>query len=335
MEAALDRAPSAPGSRGDYGFDQFHPLFGWSIRPNLHAFQVEGLPPVTSNAQGWRALRDYSYERRAGQTRIVVLGDSFTFGEQARDEDVWPAMLEEQLDDTEVLNLGVHGYGTDQQLRVLEEEGIKYHPDIVVLGFFVEDILRNGLAFRDYAKPMFVLHEGRLVLTNSPVPPPQEILAQATGKRPWSYLADFVRRGLAGGIAGRTLDDVVDERDLFSLTKAIMQKMQDVTTGSGARLLVVVIPSRRTMPRVEAALEQWAGDIGYAVINVGPALVAAGQAFGQPIYQGFYHTPLGDFVMAAAVSHALVERGWVAPPSDAALARQAQRLRALITPPPS
>lgn len=228
-----------------------------------------------------------------------------------------------------MLNLGVHGYGTDQQLRVIEEEGIKYHPDMVVLGFFVEDILRNGLAFRDYAKPMFVLREDALVLTNSPVPPPQAILAQAAGKRPWSYLAHFVRSRLAGEFAGN-LDDVVDERGLFRLTRAILQRMQNVTTAGGARLLVVIIPSRRAMPRVEATLEQWAGEIGYAVVNVGPALAAAGKAYDRPVYRDFYHTTLGDLVMATAVSGALVERGWVPPPSDETVVQLQQRFREVI-----
>jgi len=312
-----------------YGFDQYHPLFGWSTKPNLHAYRFDGLPPITSNTQGWRALRDYSYERSAGVTRIVVLGDSFTFGERARDEEVWTVQLEQQLDHTEVFNLGVHGYGTDQQLRVLEEEGIRYHPDVVVLGFFVEDILRNGLAFRDYAKPMFVLRDNALILTNSPVPPPQAILAEAGGQRPWSYLAHFLRHRFSGDHAA-TLDDVVEARDLFRLTRAILQKMQDVTTAGGAHLLVVIIPGRLQMPQVEAALKQWAGEIGYAVIDVGPGLAAAAQTFQRPVYRDFYHTTLGDLVMATAVARTLVERGWVPAPSEETMMHLRQRFREVI-----
>lgn len=313
-----------------YGFDRYHPLFGWSIKPNLHAYQVQGLPPVTTNAQGWRSMHDYSRERRDGVKRIVVLGDSFTFGEQARDEDVWTVMLEDQLDRTEVLNFGVHGFGTDQQLRVLEEEAIAYRPDVVVLGFFVEDILRNGLAFRDYAKPMFVLRDGALVLTNSPVPAPDQILAASPERRPWSYLAQFVRNRFAAGSAHTSLDDIVDEQGLLALTRAILQRMQAVTAANGAKLLVTVIPSRRAMPAVEAAIGQWAGEIGYAAVNAGPDLDSIEKAFGRSAYVNFYHSTLGDLAMAATVRQALVNHRWVDPPSDRTLARFDQRVRQAV-----
>lgn len=312
------------------GFDRYHPLFGWSIKPNLRAYQAEGLPPVTTNAQGWRALHDYARDRRAGVTRLAVLGDSFTFGEQARDEDVWTVMLEDQLDRAEVLNFGVHGFGTDQQLRVLEEEAITYRPDVVVLGFFVEDILRNGLAFRDYAKPMFVLRDGALVLTNSPVPAPDRILAESPSGRPWSFLAQFIRSRLAAGSARASLDDIVDEQGLLDLTRAILQRMQALTAANGAKLLVTIIPSRRAMPGVEAAIERWAGEIGYAVVNVGPDLDAIEQALGRPAYLNFYHSTLGDLAMAATVRQALVNERWVDPPSDRTLARFNQRVRQAV-----
>ena len=49
-----------------YGFDRYNPLFGWSTKPNLRDYRFARLPPITTNAQGWRSLRDYAYERRRG-----------------------------------------------------------------------------------------------------------------------------------------------------------------------------------------------------------------------------------------------------------------------------
>jgi hypothetical protein len=299
------------------GIDQFHPLFGWSIKPNLRNHQEGDHPPVTTNAQGWRALRDYSYARRPGVLRIVVLGDSYTFGEYARDEDVWPVQLERQLDTAEVLNLGVRGYGTDQQLRVLEEEGMKYGPDIVVLGLFLEDVVRNALSFRDYAKPMFILRGGELVLTNSPVPPPEEILAQGQDETPKSYLLDFLRSRWTGDEA-----EVREEykRYVARLTRAIHERMTSVTTSAGVKLLVVIIPSPRPVGGdIEPSLERWGDEVGYAVINARPALSAAERIAGLPTLRGFYLSAFGDFVLATAVRQSLVDRGWVSPPSEKTL----------------
>ena len=317
------------GTQGNASIDQYHPLFGWSIKPNLNRYQSAGHPPVTSNAQGWRAERDYVYERRAGVARLVVLGDSFTFGEQARDQDVWPVQLERQLDGTEVLNLAVRGYGTDQQLRVLEEEGVLYRPDVVVLGFFVEDVLRNGQSFRDYAKPMFVLSDRGLVLTNSPVPPPSQILAEQDDTMPKSYLVDFVR-GRLGRFAGGELADLHLGDDLFRLTRAILQRMRDVTAEHGGKLLVVVIPSRRRVPGIEAALEAWAPEVGYAIVDVTEALTTTGRMLDRSVYDGFYLTTLSDFVMATRVRETLVRLGWVREPGEGTLAQTEDRRRALV-----
>jgi len=55
-------------------------------------------------------------------------------------------------------------------LIYLIEEGLKYKPDIVILGFISSDRERNMLSFRDYAKPKFELIKGKLCLGNTPVP---------------------------------------------------------------------------------------------------------------------------------------------------------------------
>lgn len=313
------------GAEATDGIDRYHPLFGWSIKPNLKSYRHGDHPPITTNAQGWRALRDYPYEKRPGVTRIVVLGDSFTFGEQERDEDVWPVQLERQLDATEVLNMGVRGYGTDQQLRVLEEEGIKYEPDVVVLGFFLEDIIRNTLAFRDYAKPMFVLRDGELELTNSPVPPPEKILAEGRGEAPWSYLLHFLRSRWAA--RDPDLRDDEYKRYLSRLTKAILRRMADVATSNRAKLLLVIIPSLRPTGDVEVELERWADEIGYAVVNARLALSAAETRTGLPTFRGFYLNAFGDLVLASVVRETLVDRGWVPPPSEETSGRLDPRVR--------
>ena len=326
-----------------YGYDVYHPLFGWALKPNLTAYQYKNHPPVTSNAHGWRSTRQFTYDKPEGIARVVVLGDSFTFGEQARDDETWPACLEQQLDNTEVLNLAIHGYGTDQQLRVLEVQGVKYQPDIVVLGFFVEDIFRNGLAFRDFAKPMYILEDAKLVLTNSPVPRPQQILAQSEGARPLSYMVHFVSHRLAGRYPPSNLNDVLEKRDLFLVTRAILKRMHEVTTDAQAKLLVVIIPTSLSGSKssplaapsqpwlsIELAVEQWAGEIGYAVVNLRPSLAEARQEHGRPVYNDFYHSAFGELVAATVVRRKLTELGWVAQPSRQTIDRLERRFEQII-----
>ena len=73
--------------------------------------------------------------------------------------------------------MGEHGYGHDQMLLYLEDEGLRYRPDVVVLGFHPFDMERNLLSFRDFAKPRFALEHDALVLRDTPVPTPEAVRA--------------------------------------------------------------------------------------------------------------------------------------------------------------
>src|SRR5262245_8754804 len=161
-----------------YSFDIHHPRLGWALRPDIHDMRAFGDKQLNSNSRGLRGRREYAYEKPAGVTRLLVLGDSFTFGQDVNDDETYCHQLEQLLPDTEVLNLGVHGYGQDQMLLYLQQEGLKYHPDIVLLGFLYEDMERNLVGFRDFAKPRFELRGGRLELRGVPVPPPEEVLRE-------------------------------------------------------------------------------------------------------------------------------------------------------------
>jgi len=159
-----------------YRFDVYSPTRGWVIKPNLHDMPVFHEKILNSNARGLRGRTDYSYDKPAARRRVVVLGDSWTFGEQVSDDETYAAQLSRVLRDIEVLNFGVHGYGHDQMLIYLQEEALNYHPDLVIVGFEHFDIYRNLLSFRDFAKPRYVLDGTRLVLTHSPVPSPESVL---------------------------------------------------------------------------------------------------------------------------------------------------------------
>jgi hypothetical protein len=81
--------------------------------------------------------------KQEGAFRLVCLGDSFTFGEGVRNEDVYPEVAARQLRNNEqqadACNLGVGGYNTTQSLEVLKRFGFDLNPDIVVLGYTLND----------------------------------------------------------------------------------------------------------------------------------------------------------------------------------------------------
>lgn len=95
------------------------------------------------NSRGLRD-REFDYSRSQGVYRILALGDSYTFGWGEALKNSYPKILERILNQNpnlkwEVINAGVYGYNTEQEYEFLRREGIKYYPDMVILGFVIND----------------------------------------------------------------------------------------------------------------------------------------------------------------------------------------------------
>lgn len=133
--------------RGTPGFYVSDPVLGQRLAPGYEGW-FAGVP-VHINALGFRDPRDYSREKPAGTFRILVFGDSVTFGHGTRSETTYPYLLEQRLRswrpdvNWEVWNLGVPGYNTGQELAYLNELGPKYDPDLAIIGFFPNDFTNN------------------------------------------------------------------------------------------------------------------------------------------------------------------------------------------------
>ena len=91
-------------------------------------------------------FRDYDHrvEKAVGTQRAIVLGDSITWGYRVPgDEDVFPSVVERKLIEAgrqaEVMNFGVGGYNTQQEVETLKDKGLVYDPDLVVLAYCLND----------------------------------------------------------------------------------------------------------------------------------------------------------------------------------------------------
>lgn len=94
-----------------------------------------------------RDERPIEYDKPDGECRILVLGDSHTQGYEVNQYETYAVILEKALygkgKNVRVLNAGVSGFSTAEALVFLEQEGLKYQPDAVVLGFFANDYSDN------------------------------------------------------------------------------------------------------------------------------------------------------------------------------------------------
>ncbi|HED66539.1 MAG TPA: hypothetical protein ENJ09_13415 [Planctomycetes bacterium] len=129
----------------------------WNLRYNQPGAHYRHKSPDVEiwfdiNEQGMREDEDVAYEKAPGRKRILSLGDSFTIGYEVSEEDCFSSVLERELRDrgydVEVLNCGVSGFSTAEEMLYLERELFKYHPDLVLVSFYSNDIrdnIRTGL----------------------------------------------------------------------------------------------------------------------------------------------------------------------------------------------
>jgi len=97
--------------------------------------------PINTNRLGLRGREFETKELKSVQDRILILGDSYTFGVYVDDAQTYCAVLESSLrrrgKKVVVLNAGyADGYETDEQYCWLVNQGIAFHPTIIVLGLF-------------------------------------------------------------------------------------------------------------------------------------------------------------------------------------------------------
>src|SRR5882762_5002238 len=127
-----------------------YPLFyttdsdrGFALQPGVEGhYQREGESYVRINSDGLRD-REHAKAKPAGTVRIAVLGDSFSEAMHVPMEQTFWSRLERKLQEgnafpgkkVEVINFGVSGYGTAQELMTLRQKVWDYSPDIVMLTF--------------------------------------------------------------------------------------------------------------------------------------------------------------------------------------------------------
>lgn len=128
----------------------------YDLRPNLDVkFQRA---QVTTNSCGMRDT-ETSITKDPDTYRIALLGDSFSFGWGVEQNETFAQVLEDNLNRVahngkrvEVLNFGVPGYSTFQELEKLIETGLDFDPDVLLV-FFIENDFGYPFYVRDVLNP--------------------------------------------------------------------------------------------------------------------------------------------------------------------------------------
>jgi hypothetical protein len=144
-----------------YNSMEYHPVLGRVLKKGYSGRIKQSVIDfkVKFNSKGLRD-REFEYEKPESIIRILVLGDSFTYGYGVENKEAYPKVLERILkqhnkNNIEVLNAGVSGWGTWQEKEFLKTTGIKYEPDIILVGYYLNDVFDTQSFSRGMKTPLY------------------------------------------------------------------------------------------------------------------------------------------------------------------------------------
>jgi len=186
------------------GFYEPDKYIGWKGIPNKEGKFIKGQVAsyVKMNSQGFRD-KEHNAQKKDDTFRILVLGDSFVAAVEVPPEKTFPYLLERELNlrnnkRLEVMNFGVPGFGTAQEYLTLKHYGLNYHPDFVILNFYLGNDVRNnslilqtkqdGTTTDDRNMPFFLLKNGNLEELPFSIKPRDSIKQAEQAKRTRGHL---------------------------------------------------------------------------------------------------------------------------------------------------
>ena len=220
-------------------------------------------PNCRSDINDW-GYRDYGFSELIGkktEKRIVVLGDSFVFGNNVSSEQTFTKRLEQELGSYyRCLNLGILGYGPDQSLLALIDKGFRLLPDQVVLTVFAandfNDLKKNKLFKLDSTENLTL--NRRNVLTEAlPVFHVKLVLDKVLHRGFFedASISKFFRRALYDSydlLLGHRRETQVKIR----LMNKLLQKYRDICAEKDIEFMVLIVPSYENIQNPRYFLEQ-------------------------------------------------------------------------------
>jgi len=279
-----------PGLSGDFGLWVYDETKGWFHAPLTTGESFFGGPDrgtVRINSLGLRGAEPRLESPET--TRVLVFGDSYVFGVGVDEEHLLTTHLERWLEPyfpngVEVVNMGMAGYSTDQELILWRELGVHLDPEIVILVVCDNDYQANSedFAWRQYYKPYLDIDdEERLHLRNVPVPQ----LSRFQRVKLWlgreSNVWNFVRSRESDNpllqklVQAFQVDVSRSPRQPYRTTRAIVKTFVEEVRRAGAWILVTSAGRRGENPAAFATLSPVLVDEGVDSIDLLPVLEAA------------------------------------------------------------
>jgi lysophospholipase L1-like esterase len=290
------------------------PILDWRYKPNTRS--QWGKVVYEYNSIGFRG-EDHFTEKRRGVVRIVVIGDSVTEGYGLEWRDVFASSVQANLGaGYEVISLGMGGLNTPQEVHILEEVGIRYAPDYVIVNFILNDcdFFSSAKAGAKHAKDK----ESEIALLGIRIDPS---VKRALKSSALLYLVNQRIGDLWGKLKGEERHDYYEElwRNQANRAKVTtaFKKMRLLSRDHGFKVIVLVWPLVINYSDYKfGAIHQWVVEQAAAQQLVGVDLlpIFATQPFRslQVTSEDYVHPNSKGHMLAAAefvrwVTHARVK----------------------------
>jgi|CXWL01.1.fsa_nt_gi hypothetical protein len=123
---------------------------GWRMIPGDSHYTYD--IPVKLNANGFRGPEVKS--KLANEYRILAVGDSHVYGQGIADEALMTTVLQQHLNQRQqqgsvrVINMGVRAYSLNQEVALIEQVGLAFEPDHIILFYYINDFVPTNIAKR-------------------------------------------------------------------------------------------------------------------------------------------------------------------------------------------
>jgi hypothetical protein len=294
----------------------------------------------SNNSLGWRGSWEYRPVKQT-EYRVLFLGDSFTYGTGVNDDQTFAAQVQKALSaayfSVEVLNAGCPGKGTDYALKCFQTVGRKFHPDLTVLGFTVNDYQDNERG--DYYN-IDKRGEPRVKLLNCNSSTLKTVLNYLPGYNwliSWSQAANLVKQAgvqvlvnrahkagsdVANGlVVSYTMNDDGGYATAANkqLTRIYLEHLNAAVKQAGSKLMMFYIPiapevqdyrRTHTISADERVILRIAANNGIPLLSLTPLLALSGQPIDRLYYQEGHWTAAAHALAARYLSRQIENRLW-------------------------
>ncbi len=254
-------------------FREPNAVLGWRGTANLEgSHRIENVTFNRFNSRGYHD-REHNKAKKQGTFRIAVVGDSFVQSSEVTLSDHFVPLMGKEINTrlssakqtVEVINFGISGYSTSQELILLKTEIREYQPDMVLLMVYPgNDIIDNSYELSTTLRemrPYFIKHADQSLSQKSGFPNPDKTLKDAVivkvinTSRLLQLSKEALKRLSISELTGsdqtenkkQPEDDVFLEqhselwKQAWDLTETLIAEFAKETTAFGADFLMAVI----------------------------------------------------------------------------------------------